>query len=247
MAIDNAHFEKVRDNIVGKDRERIGIGTLSEKTLHIILKNYYQPDEDKQEIPIEGYVADIFTGTEVIEIQTGQFNRMREKLKAFLPLYPVTIVYPISNERFLRWIDVETGEISKGRKSPKKENPYIIFPELYKIKAFLKNPNLRIKIAVLDMEEYKLLNGWGEQKKNNASKFDRIPLRLVREYDVERVEDYLQFLPIDLPEQFTVKELAKKVKCTEKQASVTMNILHEMEVVMRVGKKGNAYVYECNV
>lgn len=247
MAIDNAYFENVRDNIVGKDRERIGIGTLSEKTLHIILKNYYQPDMDKQEIPVEGYVADIFTGTEIIEIQTGQFNRMREKLKAFLPLYPVTIVYPISNERFLRWIDVETGEISKGRKSPKKENPYLIFPELYKIKTFLKNPNLRIKIAVLDMEEYKLLNGWGEQKKNNASKFDRIPLRLVREYDVERVEDYLQFLPIDLPEQFTVKELAKKVKCTERQASVTMNILYEMEVVTRVGKKGNAYVYECIV
>ena len=89
MAIDNVRFEKVRDSILGKDRERIGIGTLSEKTLHIILKNYYEPDIDKQEIPIEGYVADIFTGSEIVEIQTGQFNRMREKLKAFLPLYPV--------------------------------------------------------------------------------------------------------------------------------------------------------------
>ena len=247
MAIDNIHFENVRDNILGKDRERIGIGTLSEKTLHIILKNYYQPDIDKQEIPIEGYVADIFTGGEIVEIQTGQFNRMREKLKAFLPLYPVTIVYPISNERWLKWIDEETGEISKGRKSPKKENPYLIFPELYKIKSFLKDPNLRIKIAVLDMEEYKLLNGWGKQKKNNASKFDRIPLRLVKEYDVERMEDYLQFLPLELPEHFTVKELAKLTKCSQTQAQVAMNILHDVEVVKRIGKKGNAYVYECNV
>ena len=196
MAIDNKRFEEIRDNIVGKDRQRIGIGTLSEKTLHIILKNYYEPDIDKQEIPIEGYVADIFTGSEIVEIQTGQFNRMREKLKAFLPLYPVTIVYPITHERWLRWIDEETGEISAGRKSPKKENPYLIFPELYKIKAFLKDPNLHLKIAVLDMEEYKVLDGWGKHKKNNASKFDRIPLRLVKEYDVERVEDYLQFLPI---------------------------------------------------
>lgn len=247
MAIDNIHFEKIRDSILGKDRERMGIGTLSEKTLHIILKNYYQPDIDKQEIPIEGYVADIFTGTEIVEIQTGQFNRMREKLKAFLPLYPVTIVYPISNERWLKWIDEETGEISKGRKSPKKENPYLIFPELYKIKSFLKDPNLRIKIAVLDIEEYKLLNGWGKQKKNNASKFDRIPLRLVKEYDVERAEDYLQFLPIDLPEQFTVKELSKLTKCSQTQAQVTMNILHDVEVVKRVGKKGKAYLYESNL
>ena len=41
------------------------------------------------------YVADIYKDGEIIEIQTRQFNRMRGKLQAFLPLYPVTIVYPI--------------------------------------------------------------------------------------------------------------------------------------------------------
>ena len=36
-------------------------GTL-EKTVHAVLKNYYAPDEDMHEIPIENFVADIFDG-----------------------------------------------------------------------------------------------------------------------------------------------------------------------------------------
>ena len=95
-----------------------------------ILKNYYEPDEDKQEIPIDRFVADIFTGQEIIEIQTGQFNRMREKLQCFLKEFPVTIVYPVTRQRWLHWIDEETGELTDKRKSPKKGNAYEAFREL---------------------------------------------------------------------------------------------------------------------
>ena len=244
MDIDK-RFEEAKIRIVGIERERIGIGMLGEKTLHAILKNFYEPDEDCQEIPIEGYVADIFSKGHIIEIQTGQFQRMREKLKAFLPTYPVTIVYPVSEKRQLRWIDPETGEIQDGR-ATKKLNYYQIFPELYKIKSFLKEKNLKITIIVLDMEEYKLLNGWGEKKKNHASKYDRVPNRVVREIHMECPRDYMQFLPIELEGEFTVKQFAKVAKCTQGQASVTMNILYEMEVVDRVGKQGNAYIYRIN-
>lgn len=246
MELSNRRFEQAREKIIGSDRNRIGIGTLSEKTLHAILKNFYEPDEDKQEIPIDRFVADIFTGKEIIEIQTGQFNRMREKLKVFLKEYPVTIVYPIARERWLHWIDEETGEVSKGRKSPKKGNEYNAFVELYRIKMFLKEPNLKIKIILLDMDEYKILNGWGKHKKNNASKYDRIPNRFVEEICIERPEDYMQFLPMDLPEPFTVKEYAKATKCGEQVAGVALNLLHYLDIVKRIGKKGNAFLYEVN-
>ena len=117
---DKKAFEEAKRKIIGIDRQRLGIGTLSEKTVHAILKNYYEPDEDRQEIPIENYVADIFAGGEIIEIQTRQFDKLRGKLSAFLPLYPVTIVYPIPREKWLIWIDQETGELSGKRKSPLK-------------------------------------------------------------------------------------------------------------------------------
>ena len=55
---DQKLFESAKKKIIGVDRQRFGIGTLSEKTVHAILKNYYEPDEDKQEIPIENFIAD---------------------------------------------------------------------------------------------------------------------------------------------------------------------------------------------
>ena len=62
-------FEEVKNRIVNTQRQRLGIGTLQEKTVHAVLKEYYAPDTDMQEIPIDGYVADIYTGTEIIEIK----------------------------------------------------------------------------------------------------------------------------------------------------------------------------------
>ena len=131
--MDQKRFEEAKRKIIGVDRQRLGIGTLSEKTVHAIFKDYYEPDEDHQEIPIENYVADIYKDGEIIEIQTRQFNRMRGKLQAFLPLYPVTIVYPIPYEKWLIWIDEDSGELSKKRKSPKKGSTYQAFKELYNV------------------------------------------------------------------------------------------------------------------
>lgn len=241
--INDIAFEEARKKIIGIDRQRPGIGTLSEKTVHAILKNYYEPDEDRQEIPIENYVADIFHEGNIMEIQTGQFDRMRSKLEKFLSLYPVTIVYPVPREKWLIWIDEESGELSKKRKSPARGSCYQIFPELYKIKMHLKNPNLRIKIAMIDLEEYKILNGWSKDKKRGAGKYDRIPLRLAEEVDISCPEDYMQFVPVEAEEEFTTKDFAKMAHISNSLAQVVLNILYHMGTVTRVGKKGNMYLY----
>ena len=236
-------FENAKRKIIGVDRQRLGIGTLSEKTVHAILKNYYEPDEDKQEIPIENFVADIYADGEIVEIQTRQFNKMREKLKCFLPLYPVTIVYPIPREKWIIWIDEETGSLSQRHKSPVKGNPYIAFPELYKIKSFLKDPNLRLKLVLLDMEEYKLLNGWSKDKKKGASRYDRIPTELVEEVEINCLKDYMQFVPYELESEFTSKEFAKAAHIPVSLAQSVLNILYHVGTVTRVGKKGQQYLY----
>lgn len=240
---DKKQFEAARNKIIGIQRERHGIGTLSEKTVHAVLKNYYAPDEDTQEIPIENYVADIYADGEIIEIQTRNFNTMRNKLQAFLPLYPVTIVYPVPNEKWIIWIDEESGELSQKRKSPVKGNIYSVFRELYRIKMFLKNPNLHLRVVLLNMEEYRLLNGWSRDKKKGSSRYDRIPTELVKEITIDCLQDYLQFLPYDLPDEFTTADFAKKVRITEALSRTALNILHYVGVAERVGKNGNSYVY----
>lgn len=240
---DKEAFENAKKKIIGVDRQRLGIGTLSEKTVHAILKNYYEPDEDRQEIPIENFVADIYAEGEIIEIQTRQFNKMREKLKCFLPLYPVTIVYPIPREKWIIWIDEESGELSRKRKSPVKGNPYFVFPELYKIKSFLKDPNLRLRLALMDVEEYKLLNGWSRGRKKGATRYDRIPTELVEEVEISCMEDYMQFVPYELEGEFTSREFAKAAHIPVSLAQNVLNILYHVGTVTRVGKKGNQYLY----
>ena len=157
--------------------------------------------------------------------------------------YKVTVVYPIPYEKWLIWIDEETGNLSKKRKSPAKGNAYVAFAELYKIKKYLKHPNLEFRFAMLTMEEYRLLNGWSRDKKRGSSRYDRIPGEFVEEVEISRPEDYMQFIPIELETDFTSREFAAAAKIPVALAQTVLNILYEMGVVTRVGKKGNLYLY----
>ncbi len=237
------NFDEAVNKIVGIQRERIGIGTLQEKTVHAVLKNYYAPDEEMHEIPLESYVADIFTGHEIIEIQNGNFYKIRTKLEEFLSRYPVTIVYPIPHTKWLIWMDVETGECTDKRKSPVTGSAYHAFAELYRIKPFLTNENLRFCFPLIDVEEYRLLNGWSADKKKGSHRYDRIPVALFDEVVIERREDYLQFLPYELPVEFTTADLKQIAKISAKTAGLVLNILNHIGIIEKIGKKGRLYLY----
>ena len=242
--IDKEKFNRVKEKVVGLQRARCGIGTLQEKTIHAVLKNYYEEDPDKQEIPIDNFVADIYNGREIIEIQTAQFNRIREKLCRFLPAYEVTIVHPIPRYKYLIWIDKETGEYSPKRKSPVTGTPYFIFPELYKIKPYLLDNNLRIKVVMMDMEELRFENKSPRRRKKSAGKYDRLPLDMVNEISIEQREDYMQFVPYSLENEFTSREFAGEAHISMSLAQVTLNILHYVGTVEKIGKRGNSILYQ---
>ena len=134
--MDRKIFHQAIERIVNQERERYGIGTLSEKTVHAVVKHYMEPNEDYHEVPLEGFVADIFREDAVTEIQTAHFNVLRRKLDKFLPLYPVTIVYPIPAVKWVIWVDPGSGAEVSRRKSPKKGSPYHVkkdanFQKLY--------------------------------------------------------------------------------------------------------------------
>ena len=241
--MDRKIFHQAIERIVNQERERYGIGTLAEKTVHAVVKHYMEPNEDYHEVPLEGFVADIFREDAVTEIQTAHFNVLRRKLDKFLPLYPVTIVYPIPAVKWVIWVDPGSGAEVSRRKSPKKGSPYQAFNELYKIKSYLGDPNLRILFLFIDMEETRLLDGWSRDKKRGATKYDRIPLELVDEMLFERVEDYRMMIPPELS-GFTTREYAKSTKIPLSHAQTALNIFYYLNVVERIGKKGNSYLYE---
>lgn len=236
-------FVNAKDKIIGKAHNNKGIGTLSEKTLHAVLKLYYEPDEDKHEVAMSGYYADIYNDKGIIEIQTRQLNKLRDKLSVFLQDYHVTVVYPLPFNKWLSWVNPDNGEVQGRRKSPRHFTEYDAFYELYKIKSYLKNPNLSINLVLMDMEEYKLLNGWSYDKKRGSTRYDRVPAGIRRIVRFDRIEDYMQLVPADLKEEFTVKDFAAAAGVGVEAARYTLNILNYLEIVKRMGRVKNGYVY----
>lgn len=242
--IDEAAFEAARQRIIGKKHDDKGIGTLSEKTLHAVLKAYYEPDEDNQEVAVNGYYADIYNQDGIIEIQTRQLGKLRDKLTVFLNEYNVRVVYPLPYEKYLSWIDPESGIVSSRRKSPKRYSIYDAMYELYRIKPFLKNPNLKVTVIMMDMEEYKLLNGWSYDKKRGAVRYDRIPVGIRKIIELDCPQDYMQFVPDGLEDGFTSADFARTAHVDKKTAGNVLAMLNYMEQVKRVGKKGNSFIYD---
>ncbi|MBB5196227.1 hypothetical protein [Anaerocolumna cellulosilytica] len=231
--------EKVMDNTP----EYNSIGTLSEKTVHAVLKNYLAADETCHEVKIDNYYADIFCDKGILEIQTRNFDKLRKKLDVFLKNYSVTIVYPIAYKKWLRWINEESGEISPPRKSPKTGTPYMIFPELYKIKSYLLHPNLHLQLVLIDIEEYRYLNGWSKDKKKGSERCDGIPTDLVQEIYIDIPLDYLQLIPDTLGDTFTSRDYKIASKLSQNHASTALNILYHVGAVKRIGKDKRAYLY----
>lgn len=242
--MDRELFSEACRKVIERDPVRDGIGTLGEKTLHAVLKRYFEPHEENHEIKVGGFVADIVGEDGIIEIQTGNFSHLRKKLAAFLECAPVTVVYPMSRTKWIMWVDEETGAVAEKRKSTKSSKSNDAFYQLYYIKEFLPHPNFRLKLIFLETEEYRRLNGWGKDKKNRAEKCDIIPTALVEEIEISSPQEFKKFLPEKLPEKFTSKEYARLAGVRLTCAQRAVNVLSTLGVITRVDKQGNAFIYE---
>ena len=228
-----------------RKRLRQGIGTQSERLVHSTLKYYLEPDESCHEIPIDSYVADIFrkeTG-QILEIQTRGFDRLRDKLEAFCQEYQVTVVYPIVREKYLCWVHPETGEIVSRRRSPRKGRATDILPEIYRLPKLQNHPNLSFLALMIDVEEYRLLDGWNRDKKRGSHRMERLPLAIGDMVLLKEPKDFTALLP-ELPEEFTRKELASAAKLSQAAVSYAVRVWERAGSICRVGSKGRQYLYK---
>lgn len=242
-AFEQTAFKQTAERIISGSRSGGGIGTLGEKTLHTVLKYYLEPDSAWHEVKVGPYVVDILGKSGIIEIQTRNFSNMRKKLEYLLADNRVTIVYPAVRQKWLSWIDPNTGEITKKRKSPKTGTPSAIFHELGRIKPLLKNPNLSLRVLLLDMEETRFLNGWSDDKKRGSHRCNRIPTKLAEDIDIRSVADYAKLLPPLLPTPFTSKDYQKAASISLRAAQTAINVLQYVGVVAHVGKQGRLFLY----
>ena len=243
---DRLRFETACRTVASGGRLIKGIGTKGERSVHAVLKNYFEPYHDSQEQKVGSYIADIVGENGIIEIQTAGFSHLKGKLAEILPLSRVTVVYPVYVKKVIVTLDGDTGEVKSRRTSPLKGTAYDIFTELFPISEFLLNENLSFKIMLLEADELRIPPESIGRKKNRRGRLsvcDRIPTALIDELDISCPEDWEKLIPCLRECDYTTAALAEAAHISRPTAQVALSALQRGGVTVRTGKKGNAYTY----
>lgn len=227
-----------------KDIEKDKIGLLKEHTLHRVLKFYLSLDDEYHEKKIGRMYADVVLDNHIYEIQTQSFNLMRKKLEFFLKDHEVTIVYPMALNKTI-YLTNDFGELVSVKKSPKHANPLEIFWELYKIKNFLLDSRIHFKILMLDIDEYRIEKEKTWKSRKGFERDNQVPKKINHIYDINEPSDFKDMLlKYNLKEVFTSKDFSKSTHLTIKKATTALNVLTHLNVVERIGKDKNSYLYK---
>ena len=229
-----------------ESHNRFSIGTYQERSQHLVLKHYVEPDRTRHEVPLEGYVADICNDTGIIEIQTSGFDALRRKLEVFLRKYPVTLVYPSAIQKRILWTDPDTGEILPRPYRKCKRGRFNILSELYFISAYFPHPNLQVFNFLTAASDYKLLDGFGKDRKGRATKTDTVPEELLEIVSIKDKGDILKMLPFSSGASVTNAELSKAFGMRGRRLWHAVKFLEDAEIIRRSGKRGNAILYIVN-
>ena len=218
-----------------------GIGTLREKPLHLVLKRYCEPDESRHEVRVGRYVADIFDGRRVTEIQTRNLAAIRPKLAALLESYPVTLVCPVVRRCTICRVDGKTGAVLSRRKSPKIGSPASVFSELIRLQPLLAHPRLTVRVVLVDAWE---LRPQARPGRRSRTRGERMPCALVDDITLPDAADYARLMPAGLPERFTSRDFSAACRGLRlRGAQDALRVLASLGVVARCGKAGRLMLY----
>lgn len=228
-----------------------GIGTLREKSLHAVLKYYFQPDDSYHEVKWGRYVVDAVTPTGIIEIQTAGLAAIKPKLQALLQeknvsaSHPVTVIHPVMHRKLLRFVDPQTGEVTPSRCSPKRGSYYDAYYEMLSLQELFDHPHFRLCLLLYDGEELRSLTGWSADRKRGAKRVNRLPTALLECLPITSQSDCQALLPPDLPAPFTRKNFIRQTKLRAPRVIwAGLKLLTLAGVIQVVGKQGNALLYE---
>lgn len=229
------------------------IGTLREKRLHAAVKRYLCPDETCHERPVgdllredgakpRRMVADILTDGHILEVQTGGFFPLREKIGWYLTHTPcrVTVVHPIPAVKYLSWIDPADGTVLSRHKSPKRGKVRDVAKELYWISDYIGDPRFAVRLLLLELEEYRMADGWSKDRKRGSNRYERFPTALLGDVTLWSPADYAAwFLPpaLSAPDAegacplFTAAAYAKATGIRGKATYSTVHLLEKLNLI----------------
>ncbi len=223
--------------------ENAGININNEKSLHSSIKEWYAVPGDRLEVKVDKYIIDLVREDSLIEIQTRNFSAIGNKLRELVKYNKVMLVHPIAIEKYIVIIEGSEQIISR-RKSPKKGKLTDLFDELVRIPDLMAEDNFILEILMTKEEEIRCKDGKGSWRRKGISIVDRKLIEVTEKITFTEEKDFLRFLPEELPEKFTNKELAKTLKITVFKARKITYCFRKMKIIKEVGKVKNELIFE---
>ena len=230
------------------------INTYNESSLHKRFKiAAAEKYGGKTEQCVGPYICDaVASDGTIIEIQTGSFTHICGKLAALLKTHRVHLIYPLMTAVYLEYRG-ENGCLLSRRKSPVKRGIYHIFDELTALHSVLPHKNFSfeavetsaVKTRIKTAEPVQSANKKRRRKKNwlaSDTAVEKIGMGRV----FRSARDYLNLLPKNLPQEFTVKDLSARIEepaASARQINEMLWLFRKLNFVTRTGKRGNSFLY----
>ena len=219
------------------------IGTYRESSLHRSLKFRYS-DTGETEVPVGDYVCDGRSGSgELIEVQTGSFGPLREKIKKLTKKEKIRIIYPVIKNKYIEVYDI-SGKLLRKRKSPGRGSIWDVFNALLYAPDLCLAPKVTLELVLMDVAEKRKDDGKGTWRRKGITIEDRIPIAWHESIIIKKPRDYHLFVPFKRDETFTVKDLGEKAGIPVHLARKCLYVLNKAELVERTGKQGKSYLYQ---
>jgi hypothetical protein len=225
-----------------KDK-RSPITTRNESSLHRSLKFRYS-ENGATETPVGDYVCDGLSGDgEYIEVQTGSFGPLKEKVKFLTQSGKVRIIPPIISQKRIELYNPD-GSLLRKRKSPAKGSAWDVFNALLYAPELPLLKNLAIELAFVDVIEKRLDDGRGSWRRRGVSITDRLIGAWRESIVLSKPKDYHQFIPFSKGDSFSVRDLAEKAGINAALARKAVYVLAKMGLIERTGKQGRFLLYQ---
>jgi hypothetical protein len=222
------------------------ITTYMERSLHASLKSHFCPDSSFHEVKIGRFVADVCYNNTIFEIQTAKLGNLSKKLRFYIEKtdFQVVIVCPLAKNRKILWLDENSGELVKApRMSSKHENLSSGIADLLYLKEFLGNERLSFCFVSMEIDEVRLLDGYGKQKKIRATSVDRVAGEI---YSIDYINNIYEvknaIFPLLPDAEFDREMLSKSLKLKGRKLWAIQKLLLETGL-MSERKEGRKLIF----
>lgn len=219
----------------------------NESSLHSAIKAWIAEIGDRFEVEVDGFVVDIVRGDLLIEVQTRNFSAVREKLRSLVKNHHVRLVFPIAERKWITHINGNNNRLKRRRLSPKKGQLIDLFDELIRIPHLVREANFELEILMIEEEEIRCNDGRGSWRRRGISIKDHRLISVVNSALFKCTRDFLRFLPADLAQPFTSRQLATCLGISLRLARRMTYSLREMAALQVTGKTGRALLFKVSV